>query len=96
MLGLPMEIVGPVLGIGTIIAFVVAGIVVVRFAASRIVPRAPGEVDQGLRDQLLEDLQARVEDLGQLTQRVGELEERLDFAERLLASQRDAPRLGQG
>jgi hypothetical protein len=96
MFGLPMEIVGPVLGIGSIIAFVVAGIVIVRFAGSRLSPRVPRDLDQSARDQLLEDLQARVEELGHLTQRVGELEERVDFAERLLAMQREAPRLGQG
>ena len=42
----------------------------------------------------LEDVQARLVELDQLKQRVGDLEERLDFAERMLAAQRDAQRLG--
>jgi Tfp pilus assembly protein PilO len=44
--------------------------------------------------QALEDVQARLIELDQLKQRVNELEERLDFAERMLTSQRDAQRLG--
>ena len=44
--------------------------------------------------QALEDVQARLLELDQLKQRVSELEERLDFAERMLASHRDAQRLG--
>jgi hypothetical protein len=37
-----------------------------------------------------------LEDVDQLRDRVGELEERLDFAERLLAQQRDAAELPPG
>ena len=90
MFGLPMEIVGPVAGIGAIIFFVAAGIVMVRTATSRIAQR---ERKAGLQDpneprQLLEDVQARLEELDQLKQRLGELEERVDFAERLLAKPR--------
>jgi hypothetical protein len=36
------------------------------------------------------------ENLEAMQRRVGDLEERVDFAERLLAKQRDADRLGQG
>jgi hypothetical protein len=93
MLGLPMEIVGPVLGIGAIIAFIAAGIVAVRFAASRFPLQKSSGVDLAERTQLLEDLQMRVGELDQLTERVRELEERVDFAERLLAKQREDPRL---
>lgn len=96
MLGLPMEVVGPVVGIGAIIAFVTGGIVVVRWAVSRF-PR-PGALgrDPGERDQVIDDLQTRVAELEPLRQRVLELEERLDFTERVLASQREGGRLGPG
>lgn len=95
-LALPMEIVGPVVGIGAIIGFIVAGITVVRVVSSRF-PSARDRA-RGLhvteQDQMLGDLQARVSDLEQVRERVAELEERLDFTERLLAQQREAPRLG--
>jgi hypothetical protein len=42
----------------------------------------------------VEELERRVGELEARQQRVAELEERLDFAERLLAQQRDAPRVG--
>lgn len=44
----------------------------------------------------LDDLESRVRHLEAREQRVAELEERLDFTERLLAQQREAPRLGAG
>jgi Leu/Phe-tRNA-protein transferase len=94
MLGLPMEIVGPVLGVGTVIAFIAASVIAVRFAASRIPLHKAADSDQANRDQLLEDLQMRIGELDHLKQRLSELEERVDFAERLLAQHRDAPRLG--
>lgn len=81
MFGLPMEIVGPVLGIGTIIAFIVAGVLVVR----RFAPESRhGQLD-GEERRRLEDLEARLGELEALKQRLGELEERMDFSERLLA-----------
>jgi len=45
---------------------------------------APGE---------LEELRVRLEEMEQQVGRVHELEERLDFTERLLAQQREQPRL---
>ncbi|HWP38121.1 MAG TPA: hypothetical protein VNL18_11265 [Gemmatimonadales bacterium] len=87
MVGLPMEIVGPVIGIGAIISFVVAGIAVLR-----LLP--PRRHDLKSEDrQLLEDLQTRFGELDELKERIGELEERADFAERLLAQHREGPRL---
>jgi hypothetical protein len=80
-----MEIVGPVLGTGAVIAFVVAGIVMVRWLTSKIPQPASRVRDEGVQAQL-----------DQLNQRIAELEERVDFAERLLAKQREAARLGQG
>ena len=49
-----------------------------------------GETERG---ELLEDLQRRLDQLDQVTRRLGELEERVDFAERLLAKQHDGRRL---
>lgn len=98
MLGLPMEIVGPVLGIGTLIMLVVGGVIAVRVVASRFpLPRDRARgLDLAERDQLIEDLQSRVAELEQVKQHVAELEERVDFAERLLAQQREQPRIGPG
>ena len=44
--------------------------------------------------QMLEDLQTRLDELNDLKQRIYELEDRVDFAERLLAKQREGQRLG--
>ena len=43
--------------------------------------------------QASEEMQSRLAELDEVKQRLGELEERVDFAERLLAKQRDAERL---
>lgn len=96
MFGLPMEIVGPVIGIGATVFFVAAGIVMVRFSISKIRQRElkSSGADPTERDQILEDVQVRIRELDQLKQRMSELEERVDFAERLLTKQREGPRLG--
>jgi hypothetical protein len=96
MFGLPMEIVGPVIGIGAIILFVAAGIVMVRLLTSKITQHELKSrvLDPTERDQILEDVQVRFGELDQLKQRISELEERVDFAERLLAKQREGLRLG--
>jgi Tfp pilus assembly protein PilN len=44
----------------------------------------------------IEQLRARVADVDVLQHRVAELEERVDFAERLLAQKREPERLGRG
>jgi Tfp pilus assembly protein PilO len=51
-----------------------------------------GSVDAALRSDL-EQMQHRLADVEALHTRVGELEERLDFAERLLAQSREPDRL---
>lgn len=95
MFGLPMEIVGPVIGIGSIIMFVAAGIVMVRFFTSKIPhPDAKSRLADTERPGVLEDIHLRLGELDQLTQRISELEERVDFTERLLAKQREGPQLG--
>jgi len=54
-----------------------------------------GAVDPALRAEV-EQLQARLAEVEGLQHRVIELEERLDFAERLLAQRREPERLGRG
>lgn len=89
MLGLPIDFVERVVGICAIIAVTCGGIVMVRWLSpKRLPPALPPE-----REQMLEKVQARLDELEQLKQRMGELEERLDFAERVIAKQRDANRI---
>jgi hypothetical protein len=52
----------------------------------------PGKLDPQLHEDVLA-LQARVTELEAEHERLAEIEERLDFAERLLARQRDPERL---
>jgi Tfp pilus assembly protein PilO len=87
-MALPMEVVAPVLGIGSLIMITASAIVMIR----RLAPNVPRDTTD--RDQVLDDVHSRLDELDQLRQRMGELEERLDFAERILAKQREAPRLG--
>ncbi len=96
MFGLPMEIVGPVIGMGAIILFVAAGIVLVRLLTSEIAQHELKSrvVDPTEREHILEDVQVRFGELDQLKQQISELEERVDFAERLLSKQREGQRLG--
>jgi tetrahydromethanopterin S-methyltransferase subunit G len=96
MFGLPMEIAGPVIGIGAIIAFIVAGQVILRLVPPRIAQHKLESriVDPTEHGRVLEDVQVRLGELDQLKQRIDELEERVDFAERLLAKHREEQRLG--
>ena len=54
--------------------------------------RAPPHADS----ERLGEIEHRLVELEQSQSRVAELEERLDFAERMLAQQRDPARLGDG
>ena len=79
-----------------IVLAVVAGCVVVlyplmRALGRRIEGRSAG-VDPALRSEV-ENLQSRVGELEVLQHRVMELEERVDFAERLLSQRREVERL---
>jgi hypothetical protein len=83
-----------------LLALVIGGTIVVAGAvqawARVMAQRSAGsgaEVEMLRRE--VDMLRADLEVAGALGERVAEMEERLDFAERLLA-QRDAPRLGQG
>lgn len=65
---------------------------VARALAERIRGRSvgvPAEELQGLRDDMMQEMQ-------QLRQEVSDLSERVDFTERLLAKQRDPERLARG
>jgi hypothetical protein len=96
MFGLPMEIVGPVIGFSAIIFSVVAGIVTVRLATSKIkqYERASRGAGPAGGDHILEEVQNRLGELDQMTRRMNELEERVDFTERLLTQPRESQRLG--
>jgi predicted nuclease with TOPRIM domain len=96
MFGLPMEIVGPVVGIGSLILIVAAGIVMVRLFTAKIARHEATSrmMDATGRDQMLEDVRVRLGELDQLQQRIGELEERVDFAERLLSARHQQQQLG--
>ena len=82
------DIVGPVLGIGAIISFMVAGIAVLR-----LLPPRRAQL-QGEESQALDEVRARLSELDLMNQRVAELEERVDFAERLLAKRPEEDRAG--
>jgi uncharacterized membrane-anchored protein YhcB (DUF1043 family) len=90
MFGIPGEVFWPTISFGAIIVLVFAGMVVLRLLPAR----KSRVVDQTERGQALEDLQGRLDQLDQLTQRLSELEERVDFTERLVAQQREGQRLG--
>jgi hypothetical protein len=83
-----MEVVGPVLGIGAIIMFGASAIVMVR----RLAPRRGS--DPSGREQLMEEIELRLGELEQVKRRLTEVEERVDFTERMLAKQREPPQLG--
>lgn len=51
---------------------------------------------KGSDPERFRDLETRMVDLEANCERMGEIEERLDFAERLLAKQREAERLPEG
>lgn len=76
----------------------VLGLPVVRAVVAAIERKSAGRGGAdaaGLRAEL-EEMRGRVEYLEEQGARLAELEERLDFAERLLAQQRDRTALGPG
>jgi hypothetical protein len=70
-----------------------AGLVVLVPISRAIAARIRGHPPQAVEDSRIDALSSRLE---QLQQDMLETQERLDFAERLLAQQRDAPRVGPG
>lgn len=67
-----------------------------RAVADRIRGRHGSADAEDLRAELAELREAHGEELQQVRQEVAELAERLDFTERMLAQQREAPRVGPG
>lgn len=89
MFGIPGEIFWPTAAFGSIILLVFGAVVVLRY-----LPKPKSRLVNQPDHEALEDLQARLGQLDQLQERLSELEERVDFAERLMAKQRDGERLG--
>jgi hypothetical protein len=73
---------------------VVGGVVVMLGPVGKaIAARISGRADTGLLPEEAEEILARLHELEQGQARIAELEERLDFTERLLARQKDQERL---
>jgi hypothetical protein len=82
----PGEVLWPVFGFGALISFVVAGIVAIRLVNHKL------RQSQLRSGEGLEEVHARLAEIDQLNQRINELEERVDFTERLLATRNEEPR----
>jgi Tfp pilus assembly protein PilO len=67
-----------------------------RAVADRIRGKHASPDAEELRAEFAEQREAHTEELQRVQQEVAELAERLDFAERMLAQQREAPRVGPG
>lgn len=75
------------------VIFLAGSFVVLRPIAAAVAKRIGGEVSKPPAPEVDEAVHA---ELHQLREDVDQLAERLDFAERLLAKQRELPRIGQG
>lgn len=89
MFGIPGEVFWPTVSFGAIIVLVFGGV-----ALLRLLPHAKSRVMGQPEREALDDLRLRLGQLDQLQERVGELEERVDFAERLITKQRESERPG--
>ena len=69
-------------------------VMVVPTLAKRFLSMSRGSGDANRAE--IEELRERMGELDDMSRRVAELEERVDFAERLLAKHRESDRLGQG
>jgi len=84
-----------------VVAITAVGVPVAAYAAivaTRAIwvkPVEQGDKVSALSEEV-ESLRSRLNEVESQQARVAELEERLDFTERMLASQRDAARLGEG
>ena len=87
------------IGVGVIILFIAIGqALAVRLLppeerARRTEERARRKAPPAQGSEAINDVQRRLSDLEAMQTRLAEVEERLDFAERLLAKQRDAERI---
>jgi hypothetical protein len=86
-----VKLFGIVLAIGLAGGTVYLAVSLIEVLIKRLEGRRPGSLDAVERE--LDELRMRIEDGEQARQRIAELEERLEFAERLLAQQRDHERL---
>ena len=76
------------IGVGVILM----AVSVLKVVTARLMP--PGHRPRSMRDMMGGEAQAEnLAELDELKRRVGELEERVDFAERLLTRQREQERL---
>ena len=89
MFGIPGEVFWPTASFGAIVALVFGGIALLRF-----LPHSKSRGLEPAERETLEELRLRLGQLDQLQQRVNELEERVDFTERVLAQQHEPERLG--
>lgn len=89
------EILAIVLIFGGGAVFLLAISPIGRAIADRIRSGVPAAGDESVH-RLQETQQALLEDLEAVRQELSEVQERLDFTERLLAQHRDAPRVGPG
>jgi hypothetical protein len=89
MFGIPGEVFWPTASISAIIALVFGG-----FALLRFLPHPKSRSLEPAERETLEELRLRLAQLDELQQRVGDLEERADFTERVLAQQHEPDRLG--
>lgn len=81
-MALPPEVLGPIVGIGSIVTIITGALITLRWAVIKL-PKPPTPLEPA-QSQLLEELQYKVAELDELKRRLGELEERQDFTERLL------------
>jgi hypothetical protein len=85
---MPGEVLWPTAAFGAMIVLVFGGL-----ALLRLLPHPKSRALEQPEREALEDLQGRLGQLDHLQERMSELEERVDFAERLLTKQREAGRL---
>lgn len=84
------EVLAYAIGCGIVIMFITAALLILkRFAGSSHGSLTSGDVDAIRLGQTMEDMQARLGELDEMKHRMNELEERVDFAERLLARPRE-------
>jgi hypothetical protein len=80
------------LSVVAMVGFALLAFPLVRAVSERIRPR----IDVGIKDELQGLRDDVLTELRDMRREVAELGERVDFAERLLAKQRDPERLGRG
>ncbi|HEX4628053.1 MAG TPA: hypothetical protein VH137_04615 [Gemmatimonadales bacterium] len=80
-------------GVGVIIVLITLSAVVLRLLPPQVGERGRRSAPPDGPGEALGDVQRRLRELDAVQTRLAELEERLDFADRLLAQQRDGERI---